>query len=496
MRFFSEIKELFHQDNIFISERMDYVETSFAITFHMLPAVSTFRTIFTLVPARDSLTIKLKTESEDLIIITNKPSDYHKLSEKISYLDLEADDNIDVTIQINKSISSGVFSIYDFSSFITDLLQRSDFEILSWFAAKLKNQDNVKFELFDCNISFSTRTLVFESSDNYVFQPKICRQQRLIMCKDSASFYNMDILELIPDDFIIEGIVRVDEDIKQRFNKLATVLSLIYIATSASINEDYLNVQINGQRILNRNIALSDVEADEKWQNIYSWIYTDGNPTDKALIARNLISLHCKYEPILHIDEMVFEAIKTNYNLYLRENVSQYINLKRDIAKYIQDVVAHLGNYALEIFEKFKGNLIALCVFLFTVVLTGIGDEQNWNKVFTPHTIYIIEIFVFGSFVYLIVCYKEICFKLDRTKHGYDELKDNYKDLLSSIEISQAFNEDKLWKETEQLVKLNIKLWSLVWGILLVCIIIIIELFTDNQGLLLWLWNKIVGIKL
>ncbi len=447
-------------------------------------------------PGRDRLTIKLTTESDDIITITNKPNDYQKFSEKIAYLDLEEDDNIEVKIQIDKSISGGLFSIYDFTTFITDLLQRSDFEILSWFASKLKHQDLVKFELFDCNVSFSTRTLAFESSDNYVFQPKVSRLQRLTACKDSASFYNMDILELIPDDFIIEGIVRVNEDIKKRFNKLATVLSLIYIATSASINEDYLNVQINGQRVLNRNIVLSEVEADEKWQNIYSWIYTDGNPTDKALLARNLISLHCKYEHIFCIDDMVFEAIKTNYNLYLRENVSQYINLKRDIAKFIQDVVTHLGDYALEIFEKFKRNLIALFVFLFTVVLTGIGDEQNWNEIFTPHTIYIIEIFVLGSFVYLIVCYKEICFKLKQTKHGYDELKKNYDDLLSDIEISQAFNEDEIWNNTEKIVKRHIKLWSLVWGILLVCIIIIIELFTNNQGLLLWLWNKIVGIKL
>ena len=67
------------------------------------------------------------------------------------------------------------------------------------------------------------------------------------------------------------------------------------------------------------------------------------------LIAHNVMSLYCKYESFLNIDETMFDAIKTNYNLYLRTNVSQYLDMKRDIGKFIQNIVTQVSDYALSI---------------------------------------------------------------------------------------------------------------------------------------------------
>ena len=118
----------------------------------------------------------------------------------------------------------------------------------------------------------------------------------------------------------------------------------------------------------------------------------------KALIAHNIISLHCKFAALLALDDSVFEAIKTNYSLYLRNNVNQYLDMKRDIAKFIQNIVTQVGDYTVAILEKFKANLIAIFGFLFTVVLTQIGGAQKWGEIFTRHTIYLIEIFFSDAF--------------------------------------------------------------------------------------------------
>lgn len=61
---------------------------------------------------------------------------------------------------------------------------------------------------------------------------------------------------------------------------------------------------------------------------MYSWIFTDGNAADKAIIARNVLSLHCKYSSLIDIDELAFASMQSNYNLYLRNNVNQYLELK------------------------------------------------------------------------------------------------------------------------------------------------------------------------
>ena len=396
-----------------------------------------------------------------------------------------------IKIQIDKKVSDGKFSIYDFSSFSKDLSKRPILEVLRWFSNQLHRERYLKFEIYDDDISFSTRTMAFESSENATFKPKIDRNQRLNDCKATACFYNMNTFEVIPDDFIIEGVMRSGDCLKPLLGKLATVLSLAYVTTSTSIADRVMNVQISGQKTVTYKLSIDDIHEDEKWQNIYTWIYTDGNPTDKALIAHNVISLYCKDAKKINLDDEVFEAIKSNYNLYLRKNVTQYLDMKRGLAEFIQNVVAHVGDYALAILDKFKKNLIAIFGFLFTVVLTKIGGTQKWDEIFTRDTIYLIEIFVCGSFAYMILCFFEIRFKLKKAKEGYIQLKENYSDILSDIEIKEAFKDDELLRNTESSTRRSTIFWSVAWGILLVAAIIIIEVFTANHGLFVWLWNKV-----
>lgn len=489
MKFFSEIRRLFQNIDFDIAERLDTAGASFVITYTVLPTIETFREILDLVPKRDAAAITLVNDSDDIVTFTNHQTDvldYSTLTDG-----LLSEDNINIRIQIDKTVVDGKFSVYDYDSFVTDLLARSLPEIMNWFSTRLSGQDSLIFEIFDYDISFSTRTIAFESSEDALFTPMVSRSQRLRDCKDTACFYNMNTFEILPDDFIIQGIVRANNRLQTLFDKLATILSLAYVSSSSSISDGTISLQITGQRTVNFDFKLAEIHEDEKWQNIYTWIFTDGNPTDKILIAHNVISLHCKFETLLNLNGTVFEAIKTNYNLYLRNNVNQYLDLKRDIAKFIQNVVAQVGDYAVAILGKFKTNLFAIFGFLFTVVLTKIGSAQKWEDIFTRHTIYLIELFVGGSLIYLIICLFETHYKLKKTKQGYEDLKRNYEDVLSDPEIKEAFKDDKLLNDTKKSVKKGMIWWTLAWGGLLLIAIIIIEVFTTNHGLIVWLWNKV-----
>ena len=489
MRFFSEVRELFESVNVEVTERLDTAEASCAIAYNTLPTIETLRELFKLIPDRDTITLSLVTDSDDMLTFTNHQTeaiDYASLTDG-----LLSEDIITVRIQIDKTVANKKFSIYDYESFVTDLLQHPMPKVMNWFSIHLSDQEDLMFEVFDYDISFSTKIIAFQSSENASFAPMVNRAQRLSDCRDTACFYNMNSFEIIPDDFIVQGIVQADNRLPALFNKLATILSLVYISSSAPINDKTINIQINGQRTVGYEIELTEINADEKWQNIFTWVFTDGNPTDKALIAHNVISLHCKFETLLNLDHTVFEAIKSSYNLYLRNNVNQYLDMKRDIAKFIQNVVAQVGDYSVAILGKFKTNLFAIFGFLFTVVLTKIGGTQKWDDIFTKHTIYIIELFVGGSLIYLLICFFETRYKLKKAKKGYEDLKKNYEDVLSEPEMKEAFKNDKLLIDTEKSAKKGMIGWSLAWSGLLFAAIIIIEVFTVNHGLIVWLWNKI-----
>lgn len=489
MKLFSEIKRIFHCPGLAVAERQNTASASFSTVYQALPDMAEIQSVCALAPARDTLSLTLISDSGDMVRFTNHQTDAPDVTALTA--GLAPDDNVDVSIEILKCAADGRFSIYDFPSFAEDLQRRPLLDILSWFSSLIRTQRGLMFEVFDYDISFSTRTMAFESAEHAVFKPKIDRIQRLNACKDSAYFYNMNTFEVIPDDFIMEGLIKAGECFQPLFGKLATILALAYAATTASLSDKMLSLQINGQRTWGCELPVDDIQENETWQNIYAWIFTDGNPTDKALIARNVISLHCKFEAPLRLDSTVFEAIKTNYNLYLRSNVNQYLDMKRDIAKFIQDIVAQVGEYAVAILGKFKTNLFAIFGFLFTVVLTQIGGAQDWGVIFTKHTLYLIELFVLGSLVYLLICYFETRFKLEKTRQGYFELKENYEDVLSEAEIKEAFKNDELLNKTMKSAQRGMVGWSVAWGVLLAAAVLVIEVFTTNHGLIVWLWEHI-----
>lgn len=489
MKLFSEIKRIFQCEEICISERRNTVEASLTTTIQRLPDIANIELICSLIPLRDVLRMSFKNDSNDILTVSNKLAtmpDFTRLTEGMT-----RNDNVEIKIQIDKTVSTSRFSIYDFDTFSEDLLRVSTVDILKWFSDLFSSHEYLVFEVFDSDISFSTKTMAFVSNESSVFLPKFTRSQRLRVCKETAYFYNMNTFEVLPEDFVIEGIEQNDNCFRPLFEKLATTLSLIYVASSASIMEAALNIQINGQRTMTYSFELDDIHKNQKWLSIYDWIYTDGNPTDKALIAHNVISLHCKYADLLDIDEKVYDSIKSNYNLYLRNNVVHYLELKKDISKFIRDVVAQVGDYAASTLNQFKTNLIAIFGFLFTIVLTKVGATQKWDNIFSRDTIYIIELIIIGSLVYLVICFFEVRYKLKKTKQAYYALKRNYEDILSEAEIKEAFGKDKLLVDTENSTKKGIILWSAIWGVLLIATIIIIEFMTSNRGVFSWLLQKI-----
>lgn len=205
--------------------------------------------------------------------------------------------------------------------------------------------------------------MYFMCPDNQKINEEFNRGQRLQDCREISYFYNQDIYELLPDDFKI--IVDYEGNpLSELFHKLEAVLALCMLASNSLIQKENLKLQIIGQRSVEYTYALNKIGQNQFLYKIYDWIYSGGSSVDKALIARNIICLHCKYEPLIHLDAKVMAAIVSNYNLYLKENVTQYLELKNKVAEFISGTLSKTGEYATELLDKFKANLIAIFVFL------------------------------------------------------------------------------------------------------------------------------------
>lgn len=114
MNFFSELKRIFQLIDIDIIDRFDTTEASFDITYANLPTVDILSEVLNLIPCRDKITLKLINDSEDIIYFNNhitKPVDFSSFT-----YGMFPEDNINVKVQIDKTVLDGRFSIYNYES--------------------------------------------------------------------------------------------------------------------------------------------------------------------------------------------------------------------------------------------------------------------------------------------------------------------------------------------------------------------------------------------
>ena len=386
------LEELFDAiciDNLNVSERRKVYEASFDFNVDNKPEYEFFTIIKSRIPSRDRLVIELVNESEytfSFDFVEGEKIEYEKF-----FSDLDWDNIITTKVKIEKNIENNKLSVFNYNRFVEDLLSLDTEQCLKIFSKNfLGNNSYLIFELLDRNISFYTKTLFFIPYEKVIDNIDFNREKRIETCKEVSYFYNLDNYELLPDDFKIEK--NYDENpLSDLFENMTAMLSLCFISNSARLDQKEVKGIINGQKVLEYRLLFESISNKKLLYRIYNWIYTGGNAVDKAIIARNMISMHCQ-NSITELDERVMYSIETNYNLYLKKNVEKYLELKNKVAEYINEIVSKTGEYGMQLLEKFKGNLIAILGFLFSVILANIVTNQPLNNIFTKEITVLSEV--------------------------------------------------------------------------------------------------------
>lgn len=454
-----------------ISERMKVYEASYKFDIENDPGCTYFLNILQYVPERDKIKITLQDENERIIHFPGVDDEnYNKF---IS--DTLEDQEISVRLRIDKNVSNNHFSIYSFDDFAEDILSLSIENVMIAFSNLL--QQSSSYLIFDvyCDVPmFATKTMFFATPENRRISSDFNRIQRIEDCKEVSYFYNFDTYEVLPDDFKIT-IDYENNPLSELFQKIMALLAISFIATSAAINGSQLKGVINGQRTMEYCCEINTLSANKVLYGIYNWIYTGGSPIDKAIIARNVISLHCKYISITEIDDKVMASIQSNYNLYLKDNVKEYLELKNKVAEFINDIVSKTGEYATGLLDKFKSNLIAIFGFIFTVILANIVSTQPLDNLFTREITVLMECVLVGSFVYLLICYFQSRYEINKVYVSYEQLKNNYKDILTDDDIQEIFKNDEVLNKMKETINKSEKIYLGIWVASLIIVLVIIE---------------------
>lgn len=173
------------------------------------------------------------------------------------------------------------------------------------------------------------------------------------------------------------------------------MLSIAYLANSTQIDEKLLQFKFVGNTLLEQCEKLEDIKGNDTLYKIYDWVYKEIHSEDKLLITRSAILLHGSAgQQVACVGDDVLQSIYVEFSLYLKKNAENFIDAKNKLGQFIFDLIWKLERYTMGFLDKFKANLMAIGIFLFTTVIVNIASEQPLNTILTPDIIGILTAFL------------------------------------------------------------------------------------------------------
>lgn len=482
MDYLTHIKQTFCCSSMNIDERMKQVNIRLSIYPTDLPSYKDLCALILSFPSRDTLTFSISDDSGSSIRIESNAG-----CTQDCYADFRSGlykyDPVYVTIEINKRVDQNQMSIYCYQKFCADLLSLSPSEVLLAFTSLYSEATHLYFEVFDEDIFFKTGTMVFSSVNHSVSWELSNRKSVLDVCRNASCFYHQTIFPLLPEDFKIE-VDFAGNPLTCLFSQMCTTLSMAYLATTSSIVNDELRIQITGQRSIDFSTSLTKIKPNAELYIIYHWIFTDGNAVDKALLARNSISAHCKFTEISSLDGKTFASIQANYNLYLKDNVSKYIELTNAMAGFIQESTNNVSDCISDLLGRLKSNLLAVVSFIFTATLANIVSDQPLDNIFTYDITIIMYLVFIGSLVYYVISILEVHDKKKRMCKQYDDIVVHYEKVLSKEEIQQITDNGQPFIQAQSNLKHGMICWSVTWVLLILTAFTVIDFIGEGPHII------------
>lgn len=474
-----------HINDCNISERNKYLEANFISQRREIGQYAELIKVLSEFPERDEIEIEFNNSLEESLVISNNKSNEIEFHEFFS--EISEEDELDIRINIKKRIIEGIISVYSYEKFCEYILSLDIINVIKCIEEDLQDHEQLILEVYNKEIFWTTKTIVARNRENIYKTEAFDRNKRLEECrKNNNVFWDGNILP-IPDDFhLIIG--NIENPFCEVFEKIETLLSVIYISDSARIvqEKNILNCELIGQRMNSYEIPIANLEYNSILFDVYSWIYTEGNVVDKIILVRNLLSMHCKYLSIAKIDEKTFGSIKVNYALYQKQNVDNFIKLKNDMTKFISEAVNQSKEIVEKIAEDLKKNIVAFLSFALTIFISNIISEKGLDNIFTKDITYLSYCVIGCSICFMSICYKISEFSVNKVQQKYDMIKENNNFLKGSKEYEEIFDDSKI-DNIKMEISAHRRFLFKLWGIILIIIFLVIEIASEysiSKGIL------------
>ena len=437
-------------------------------------------------------------DSFNLLISSEHCSDFQQVKEHIdnAIQFREIDDTMCMSISIDKRDAlekDNKIHVFNFDNFVSNVFRENRATILPLLNL-FDLQKELIFNIWSDIDSFGSETIKFVSQNDMISTREINIARDAIISKRNKSchFINDSQYKFVPEDFFITPSKSCHSDIKNTFDSLLTTFLIVYLSDTSEIlckdksNDIYIDYKFKGYRLITETIAFKAIVNNNSNElfDIYKWIYDSGNFIDKIGLARNIISIHMVDKSMTSINCGTLKSIESGYDIYLKDNVKQYIEIKNKISEFLISQSDKASDITKNMFSTFKTSFWSIITFFISVFLIKIITSNSYKGTVTIETLVVTLVFILFSVVYWYFTNKEVLEEKERLLSRYDTIKNRYKDLLNEDDLHNIINTEKLKNDDSLYIESRRIRFSCIWnGFNVVIAIVVLVLYCLDSNI-------------
>lgn len=452
----------------------DFLRAQFGITFQgtKSEALAYLSSQVKLAFAQKSVTdsLILRAEDTEIKLALKENYDNDEIVEFFRQIEQVFDNDENIQIQgviIKDQNHCSIYSIDKLCDYLDSLSVQSQLEI---FQESFQHEFPVSFYVLIDSIDCATHRYVFTRPELPVkpVSSQINRREMLNLRQNFCSFVGERNIKSIPSDFWFYNNNLCNVRLNDIFFRLTLVTTLISLADISELSDSHLRIRINGYRIVNLDLDLDKETINQKTihalYQLYEWVYTTESAiSDKIGIARNLLSLYINNGEINTIDTSIIGSARSNYELYLKGNVEQYLQLVNQQTLFLNEIVDDVSKLSQSYTDGFRLNMIGFFSFILTTVVFNVISTGKLSNIFTKDIAAILIVLIIISMIYMCASKKDadegfvaIHRKYERNKR-IQSLVVEQSDLERILDFDHPYNKAKSESENK------LKRWRRVW---------------------------------
>ncbi len=394
----------------------------------------------------------------------------------------DAGDQMRLEVTVAKKRQSDCVSIYDINAFVADLNSLTVEQQFLEFS-KLSNQGiATQCILYTEQPSVSSSLFGFSSEGNALPNIGGPRKEVLDKAADICHFAQADKMPFIPEDFNFG--TNAPAALSVLAEKLKTILAIAYVLDRVEIKENKLNYFLKGYKTISGTDDLQKKDFKESVGEVYAlykWMYSGGAVSDKAGMVRNVLSLNMEEGKPFCVYKWVIGGVYSNYEIYLKSNVKQYIEAKGKAETSVADLCSKMFQCVDSLTSSFKGNLAGFFALFASVVIANATKSGSFREIFTPPIMLLGAASVGVSALYLILSAIFLHIGVDRLQKSYQRLKVRFLDVLNKEDLDRILQKDEEYRISLKQVRIGFYSVVVVWIAVLLGILLVLLAGEETQ---------------